>query len=92
MENASGAEPVFLTVKVSLRVSPVPSTPQSYDVTPVISAMPVLRAGLNVAVSRAQCIAYVACSARLLEVDCRTVEHLKLANALCRFVELAEQV
>jgi uncharacterized protein len=47
---------------------------------------------LNVAVSRAQCLAYVASSPRLLEVDCRTVEHLKLANALCRFVELAEQV
>jgi uncharacterized protein len=46
---------------------------------------------LNVAVSRAQCLAYVACSPRLLEVDCRTVEHLKLANALCRFVELAEE-
>jgi uncharacterized protein len=44
---------------------------------------------LNVAVSRAQCLAYVACSPRLLEVDCRTVEHLKLANALCQFVELA---
>jgi uncharacterized protein len=45
---------------------------------------------LNVAVSRAQCLGYVACSLRLLEVDCRTVEHLKLANALCRFVEIAE--
>jgi uncharacterized protein len=44
---------------------------------------------LNVAVSRAQCLAYVTCSPRLLEVDCRTVEHLKLANALCRFVEIA---
>jgi superfamily I DNA and/or RNA helicase len=44
---------------------------------------------LNVAVSRAQCLAYVACSPRLLAVDCRTVEHLKLANALCRYVELA---
>ena len=46
---------------------------------------------LNVAVSRAQCLAYVACSPRLLEVDCRTVEHLKLANALCRFVEIADE-
>src|SRR5262249_4627001 len=46
---------------------------------------------LNVAVSRAQCLAYLACSPRLLEVDCRTVEHLKLANALCRFVEFAEE-
>jgi len=26
-----------------------------------------------------------------LEVDCRTVEHLRLANALCRFVELASE-
>jgi len=46
---------------------------------------------LNVAVSRAQCLAYVACSPRLLEVDCRTVEHLKLANALCLFVEMASE-
>jgi uncharacterized protein len=46
---------------------------------------------LNVAVSRAQCLAYVACSPRLLEVDCRTVDHLKLANALCRFVEIADE-
>ncbi|HET8556259.1 MAG TPA: TM0106 family RecB-like putative nuclease [Gaiellaceae bacterium] len=44
---------------------------------------------LNVAVSRARCLAYVVCSPRLLEVDCRTVEHLRLANALCQFVELA---
>jgi hypothetical protein len=29
------------------------------------------------------------CSPRLLEVDCRTIDHMRLANALCRFVELA---
>jgi superfamily I DNA and/or RNA helicase len=45
---------------------------------------------LNVAISRAQCLAYLVCSARLLEVSCRTVEQMRLANALCRFVELAE--
>lgn len=44
---------------------------------------------LNVAVSRAQCLAYVACSPRLLEVDCKTVEQVRLANALCAFVEHA---
>jgi hypothetical protein len=44
---------------------------------------------LNVAVSRAQCLAYLACSPQLLEVDCKTIEHMRLANALCRFVELA---
>jgi predicted RecB family nuclease len=46
----------------------------------------------NVAISRAQCLAYLVCSPRLLEVDCRTIEHMRLANALCRFVELAVPV
>jgi ATP-dependent exoDNAse (exonuclease V) alpha subunit len=45
---------------------------------------------LNVAISRAQCLAYLVCSPRLLEVDCKTIPHMRLANALCRFVELAE--
>jgi predicted RecB family nuclease len=44
---------------------------------------------LNVAISRAQCLAYLVCSPRLLEVDCSTIDHMRLANALCRFVELA---
>ena len=46
---------------------------------------------LNVAISRARCLAYLVCSPRLLEVDARTIEHMRLANALCRFVELAEE-
>ena len=46
---------------------------------------------LNVAISRAQCLAYLVCSPRLLEVDVKTIEHMRLANALCRFVELAEE-
>jgi predicted RecB family nuclease len=44
---------------------------------------------LNVAVSRAQCLAYLVCAPALLDVECRTVAHMRLANALCRFVELA---
>jgi uncharacterized protein len=44
---------------------------------------------LNVAVSRARCLAYLVASPRLLEVNCRTIEEMRLANALCRFVELA---
>jgi uncharacterized protein len=44
---------------------------------------------LNVALSRSQCLAYLVCSPRLLEVDCRTIEHMRLANALCRYVEMA---
>src|SRR5439155_6127392 len=46
---------------------------------------------LNVAISRAECLAYLVCSPRLLEVNCRTIEQMGLANAICRFVELAEQ-
>jgi predicted RecB family nuclease len=44
---------------------------------------------LNVAISRARCLAYLVCSPRLLEVECRTIEQMRLANALCQFVELA---
>jgi predicted RecB family nuclease len=45
---------------------------------------------LNVAVSRAMCLAYVVASPRLLESRARTIEQMRLINALCRFVELAE--
>jgi uncharacterized protein len=45
---------------------------------------------LNVAVSRARCLAYLVASPRLLELSCRTIDQMRLANALCRFVELAE--
>jgi superfamily I DNA and/or RNA helicase len=45
---------------------------------------------LNVAVSRARCLAYVVASPRLLESRARTVDQMRLINALCRFVELAE--
>jgi predicted RecB family nuclease len=41
---------------------------------------------LNVAVSRARCLAYVVASPRLLEIDCRTIEQMRMANALCLFV------
>ena len=43
----------------------------------------------NVAISRARCLAYLVASPRLLEVNTRTIEQMRLANALCRFVELA---
>ena len=46
---------------------------------------------LNVAVSRAKCLAYVVASPRLLETSCKTVEQMRLVNALCRFVEIAER-
>jgi superfamily I DNA and/or RNA helicase len=45
---------------------------------------------LNVAISRAQCLAVLVCSPRLLEARCQSVEEMQLVNALCRLVEHAE--
>jgi predicted RecB family nuclease len=44
---------------------------------------------LNVAVSRARCLVYVVASPRLLEIECRTIEQMRMANALCLFVDQA---
>ena len=44
---------------------------------------------LIVAVSRAQCLAVVVASPRLLETSCRTVEQMAMVNALCRLAEIA---
>jgi uncharacterized protein len=45
---------------------------------------------LNVAISRARCLAHLVASPKLLEVNCNSIPEMRLANALCRFVELAE--
>jgi predicted RecB family nuclease len=44
---------------------------------------------LNVATSRARCLAAVVASPALIRVRARTPRQMRLANALCRFVELA---
>jgi hypothetical protein len=44
---------------------------------------------LNVATSRAKCLAIVVASPFLFEPDCQSPRQMKLANALCRFRELA---
>jgi hypothetical protein len=44
---------------------------------------------LNVAISRAQALAVLVASPKLLEIRCRSIEDMRLVNALCRFVELA---
>jgi predicted RecB family nuclease len=44
---------------------------------------------LNVAISRAQCLAVLVCSPRLLEARCQSIEEMQLVNALCRLVEYA---
>ena len=46
---------------------------------------------LNVAISRAKCLAYLVASPRLLDANCKTVEQMRLANALCRLVEQARE-
>ncbi|HEY7306559.1 MAG TPA: TM0106 family RecB-like putative nuclease [Bryobacteraceae bacterium] len=44
---------------------------------------------LNVATSRAQAMVIVVASPRLFEAECRTPRQMQLANALCRYLELA---
>ena len=46
---------------------------------------------LNVAVSRARCLAILVCSPALLRIWCRSAEQMRLVNALCRLVERAER-
>jgi uncharacterized protein len=44
----------------------------------------------NVATSRARCLCIVVASPRLFEPDCQSPLQMQLANALCRYVELAQ--
>ena len=45
---------------------------------------------LNVATSRARCAVFIVASPRLFEPECRTPRKMQLANALCRYREMAE--
>jgi uncharacterized protein len=47
---------------------------------------------LNVATSRARCLTVVVASPDLVRVHCATPEQIRLANALCRFVEEATRL
>ncbi|MDQ6886846.1 MAG: TM0106 family RecB-like putative nuclease [Gemmatimonadota bacterium] len=47
---------------------------------------------LNVATSRARCAAILVTNPRLFEPECRTPRQMKLANAFCRYRELATVV
>ena len=44
---------------------------------------------LNVATSRAKCVSILVSSPQLFEVECRTPRQIQLANAFCRYLELA---
>ena len=47
---------------------------------------------LNVATSRARCVAAIVASPALFSPDCRTPEEMRLANPFCRFREMAVEV
>jgi predicted RecB family nuclease len=47
---------------------------------------------LNVATSRARCACILVASPRLFDPECRTPRQMKLANALCRYLERATLV
>ncbi|KUM27289.1 hypothetical protein AU467_02590 [Mesorhizobium loti] len=47
---------------------------------------------LNVATSRAKCLCIVVASPDIFELDCRTPRQMGLANAFCRYLEMASIV
>ena len=47
---------------------------------------------LNVATSRAKCLSIIVSSPQVFEAECRTPRQMQLANAFCRYLELAEEI
>ena len=47
---------------------------------------------LNVATSRAKCASIVVGSPQIFEAECRTPRQIQLANAFCRYLEMARQI
>ena len=47
---------------------------------------------LNVATSRARCLSLLVSSPALFEPECRTPEQMRMANAFCRYLEMATQI
>jgi predicted RecB family nuclease len=47
---------------------------------------------LNVATSRAKALSILVCSPALFEPECRTPEQMRMANAFCRYLELATRL
>jgi uncharacterized protein len=47
---------------------------------------------LNVAISRAQCLAVMVAGPRLFDADCRSLQAMELLDGVCRFAEMAEPV
>jgi uncharacterized protein len=47
---------------------------------------------LNVATSRAQCVTVLVASPALFDVQCKTPRQMELANAFCRYLEMAKTI
>jgi uncharacterized protein len=47
---------------------------------------------LNVATSRAKCVSILVASPAVFQAECKTPRQIQLANAFCRYLELAERL
>jgi len=47
---------------------------------------------LNVATSRARCVCILVGNPELFEPECRTPDQMQMANAFCRYLELAQSM
>jgi uncharacterized protein len=47
---------------------------------------------LNVATSRARCVCILVGSPAVFEAECRMPHHMQLANAFCRYLEMAKEI
>jgi uncharacterized protein len=45
---------------------------------------------LNVATSRAKCVSIIVGCSQIFEPECRTPRQMQLANAFCRYLEMAK--
>ena len=62
-------------------------TTSSSDFMPRSAEFLFSRNRLNVAISRARCLAYLVCTEELLNSRARTIEEMRLISTLCSFVE-----
>ena len=67
-------------------------TTSSSDLMPRAADFLFSRNRLNVAISRARCLAYLVCTDALLSTRATSVDDMKLIASLCAFVERAEPV
>ncbi len=67
-------------------------TTSSSDLMPRTADFLFSRNRLNVAISRARCLAFLTCTESLLSTRAKSVDDMKLIGSLCAFVERAEPV